>query len=114
MLQQIMKEYEHDDCVSYRIGCECRSDVHDLNVYAEQDEDGFSTIQFVAKLSTPYWDRTFNSPWLKWLNEPIKRIKLINKILFLGYAEYNFDFVLGKDNIVALRYALDEIEKKFT
>lgn len=115
MLQQIMKEYEHDDCVSYRIGCDCFSNDHDLDIYAEQDEDGhLSTIQFVASMSTPYWDRTFTSPWLEWLNEPIKRIKLITKILFVGRVEYNCEFVLGKDNIVALRYALDEIEKKFT
>lgn len=107
-----MKEYESEDSVSYRIGCNCRSEDHDLNIYAEQDKDGFSTIQFNAKLSTPYWDRPFDSLWLAWLNEPTKRLKLIAKILFVGYAEYNFDFVLGKDNIVALRYALDEIEKK--
>lgn len=109
-----MKEFEDDDCVAYRIGCDCRSKEHDLEIYVEQDNDGMTTIMFTAQMNTPYWDRTFDSPWLVWLNEPIKRLKLISKILFAGYAEYNCDFILGEDNIKALRFALDEIEKKFS
>lgn len=109
-----MKEYEHDDVVSYRIGCGCYGGAdHDLNVHAEQEEDGTACIMFTAECNTPYWDKTFESPWLAWLNEPVKRLKLITRILFVGYAEYNFDFILKPDNIKALRYALDEIERKW-
>ena len=114
MLPRIMKEYEHDDRVSYRIGCGCYGGAeHDLSIYAGQDKDGTATIDFSAKLNTPYWGSTFESPWLSWLNEPIKRVKLAAKILVVGYSEYSFDFILDKDNVAALRYALDEIEKKW-
>lgn len=112
MVNQLMKEYEYDDTISYRIGCDCRSPDHDISLYAEQDPDGFAHIQFSANLHTPYWYKFFETPVLKWLNEPIKRIKIAVEVLFQGYTEYNFEFILGKDNISALRYALDEIEKK--
>lgn len=112
MVNQLMREYEYDDVVSYRIGCDCRSTDHDLNLYAEQDKDGIAHIQFTANLNTPYWYTFFEHALLKWLNEPIKRVKIAVEVLFRGYTEYNFDFILGKDNINALRYALDEIEKK--
>lgn len=112
MLKMLMKTFEDKDSVSYRIGCDCGANDHDLDVYAEVDESNIASIQFGAKLSTPHWYRTFEHPWLEWLNEPVMRVRLALTVLFSGYAECYHEFILGADNIKSLRYALDEIEKK--
>lgn len=114
MQKMIMLQNEGEHYICYRIGCACGAHEHDVDLYAEQESPADPPqLMLSATCSTPYWDPTFDTPWLAWLNEPIKRLKVISQVLFRGYAEYNFDFILDEDNVSALRYALDQIENKF-
>ena len=109
-----MKTWEDSESVYYEIGCDCRSSDHNLQVNAESDKDStLAALNFGVTLHTRWqWNR-FKHPLFAWLNEPLKRISIASEILFRGRSEYYYEFILGEDNIKALRYALDEIEKKF-
>lgn len=115
MLKQLMKSAEWDDAVRYRIGCDCGAPEHDLDIWAEKEKDGlWGTIMFSQTTHTRYWRTYFDhDSWFYWLNDPINRIMIAGKVLLTGYVETNADFVLSKDNVQALRTALDAIEEKF-
>ena len=113
MLKQLMKSAEYDDAVRFRVGCDCGAPEHDLDMWAEQDANGITTIMFSQKTHTRYWKTYFDhDSWFYWLNDPINRIMVAGKVLLNGYVETNTDFVLSKDNFKSLQYALTEIEKK--
>lgn len=113
MLKQLMKCAEYDDAVRFRIGCDCGAPEHDLDIWAEQDSNGIATVMFSQETHTRYWRTYFDrDSWFYWLNDPINRILIAGNVILNGYVETNSDFVLSKDNILALRTALDEIEKK--
>lgn len=112
-VSQLMKVKEWNDAVSYRIGCDCLSDDHDLHLWAESDEYGGHEIRMSCDLIAHGYRSRFRSPWLRWLDGPINRVAIAARILFAGRIEFNQEFILGKENVVALRTALDEIEEKF-
>lgn len=114
MLKQLMKCVEYDDAIRFRIGCDCGATDHDLDIWAEQDTNGITTIMFSQTTHTQYWRTYFkHNSRFYWLNDLLNRIMIAGKVLFSGHVETNSDFVVSKDNIAALRAALDEIEKKF-
>lgn len=111
----LMKIKEFDDALYYRVGCDCGVREHDLEIWAEVDKEGyFPTINFSANCHTRYWNNRFSHPLLKWLNDPLNRISIALTVLFTGHVETNFEYCLGKENVSALRTALDEIERKLT
>lgn len=109
----LMKLGEWDDAIYYRIGCDCLCREHDLEIWAEVDEHGCKTINMSGTLHSYLWQERFDHKWLRWLNGPVNRIAIALTVLFTGRVEMTGDFILGKDNITALRTALDEIEAKF-
>ena len=98
MADMLMKIREFEDAVYYRIGCDCTDSEHDVDIWAEV-VDGVPSVQFSAKMHT---------------NLSKNRFMQALEILFTGKTEMYKEFVLGRENILGLRIALDEIEKKLS
>ena len=111
MIKNLMKCDDYSDFTRYRVGCDCSLPDHDLDVWVEIDR-GIGTLNFSHDTHTRFWNNRFSHPWLSWLNDPLNRVEIALKVLVTGHVTRTSDFVISKENLSALRTALDETEKK--
>lgn len=106
-----MKCDDYPDFTRYRVGCDCGLPDHDLDIWVEVDDLGIGTLNFSHDTHTRLWRNRFSHPWLSWLNDALNRIEIALKVLITGHVTRTSDFVISKENLAALRTALDDTEK---
>ena len=119
----ISKTKDWGDAKWYHVNCECGNKNHYHDLWVEADHE---TRQVVVEISTnsttDFWSTTvdpyvtrssetlqFVEEWGRYLiNETVRRTRLVFRILFRGYAEYNSTVILTPQQ--AVNYA-DTLKK---
>ena len=90
---KIMKLREYDDCIMYKSSCECTAPDHDLFLEMEVDKGyTFLSLRFYGNIYYGAYNCDDN-----WFKRTIKRIKASLQMLFKGYLESEFDFLMSDD-----------------
>ena len=122
---------DQGDTKWYRVDCECGSGDHYHDLWVEADQEtGQATVEILTKSTTDFWSTTVNpyvtrssgtvqffEEWIRYLiNETVRRARLVFRILFKGYAEYNSTVILTPQQAVnyadTLKRDLKDFEKK--
>ncbi len=107
--KNVMKTDEHKNSITFRVGCDCGSDDHDITIDFEKDEDEPSVyhLTFYKKVEwSCYWGN------YNWIKRQWKKVKPIFKIIFLGYMEMEENFRFrDEDHINSFIKALEEGKK---
>jgi len=103
--KNVMKTFEFDDSIYYRVACHCGTDGHDITIEFEKDDKVPSMIflNFYKNLSwCSRWGKLniFQRFW--------NRLTGALKMLFTGYIEVEESFILSEDNIEPFIEALKE------
>jgi hypothetical protein len=114
MQKAIMKTYEYDDGVYFRIMCDCGDAGHDISIAFEEDRDGYKismnletavVCSDLSTLNSPYWTSKYDQ--IMW------RLRNAFKIIFTGRIEAYASFLLSTDNLAAFKEAIRISEDKF-
>ena len=107
-----MKVHEFEQSVFYRTSCDCGSNDCDLTIEIEYDKD-FPDMLFLYLHKQLNWSAYWNSD--SWLNEQLKKLKAIYRIIFWGYVEVEESFVFkGIDHIDNFINAIEDGRSKFS
>lgn len=90
---RIMQTHDFDDCLFYRIACDCTDENHDVEVEVEFDKYGFLWVFLRGHLIVADWWNHYGFFGTIW-----KRIKLTLRLLFTGWFEINGEFLLLDEN----------------
>lgn len=107
----IMKLHEYPDAVWYDVACECGSKDHYHSIWIEADSDTkLISVGIGTEGSSDYWTKNLEYDYsskfygvLHFVDETIRRLKLIWKILTKGYVKYESHVLLNEQQ--ALNYA---------
>lgn len=114
MKSSIMKTFEFEDEIYFRIMCGCGHHEHDINIGFYEDEYGSLSMTLESQMSVSDWS-LYNSSWIERKYDVIMwRLRHAFKILFKGYTKTHSDFVLDKNNLEAFEEAIRISKEKFT
>ena len=118
------------DAKWYRVDCECGDENHHHELWVEADgETKQVTVEITTTSTTDFWNTTvtpyvtrssdtvqFFEEWVRYLiNETVRRARLVFRVLFRGYAEYNSTVILTPQQAVnyadTLKKAVKEVDK---
>jgi len=119
------------DAKWYRVDCECGDENHHHDLWVEADRETHQvTVEITTTSTTDFWSTTvdpyvtrssgtvqFFEEWIRYLiNETVRRARLVFRILFKGYAEYNSTVILTPQQAVnyadTLKKAVKEVDDK--
>ncbi len=86
---RVMKTHDFNDCLFYRIACDCTDTNHDVEVEVEFDKNGILWVFLTGQLTVADWWNHYGFFGTIW-----KRITLVLKLLFTGWFEMNGEFLL--------------------
>lgn len=114
----------------YKVDCECGDENHHHELWVEADRATHQvTVEISTTSTTDFWNTTvtpyvtrssgtvqFFEEWTRFLiNETVRRARLVFRILFKGYTEYNSTVILTPQQAVnyadTLKKAVKEVEK---
>jgi len=107
----ILKKAEFDSAKWYEVQCECGSKDHYHSIWIEADSDTkLISVGIETEGSSNYWTKNLEYNYsskfygvLYFVDETIRRLKLIWKILTKGYVKYESHVLLNEQQ--ALNYA---------
>lgn len=113
MKSSIMKTYEDENEIYFRIMCSCQHKDHDIVIGFTIDEYGYVSMILESEMFISDWS-LYNSSWIRRKFEVIMwRFHNAMKIIFKGYIKTHSDFSLDKNNIEAFEEALRISKDKF-
>jgi len=91
---KVMKTGQYDQAVFYQVSCDCGSNDHQLGLEMDVDK-GILTLHLYGDFNTTVYWGTPN-----WFTRQWRKIKIITRLIFIGYIKMDQEFLIIDDKHV--------------